>query len=223
MASPEQIAKTGLQVAGNLNSANASAIVRIPLTRMDTNAAVTLTINQYLAIDLASIVPVVAGDSAVFYDVDDPAVAEAIVAIADGGAGEDTVNVAGDRSIEFEAGRSFVIANSTANDGTFVSTGAVYDVVADETTISVVTASWTDTTVDGDITTTIALRDASVVVRGTYSASSGQADSHDDPNLRRGRLGEGVYAIAVAGVVDAKITGLVRKVIPKSGPTGNPA
>ena len=87
-----------------------------------------------------------------FFDAD-LSVARAIVTATDGGGSEDELVVAGDHSAEFAQGRTLVIANSTANDGTYVtSSAAVYASVPDQTTISIPTASLTDETNDGDIT-----------------------------------------------------------------------
>lgn len=222
MASGEQSAAIGLKISGQLHSSDASANVKIPLRRQDTNALVTVGSAERLAVTLASIVTVVSGDSAIFFDFEDLASAEAITAIVDGGGGEDTVTISGNRLDEFGAGRIFVIANSTANDGTYTSTGAAYDSSTDATTINVATASWTDTTVDGDITSNPLNRDGSVVERGTYVASGGEVNIMPGDHDRIGRVGEAVYAVAVAGVVDAKVFGFIRKVITKSGPVGNP-
>jgi len=218
----EQLGAIGLLVHGELSSSDASGIVRVALTRQDTNAAKTLSLTEYLGISLASVVPAVSGATALFFDMDDLASAEAITAITDGGAGEDTVTIAGNREQEFEAGRVFDIANSTANDGTYTSTGSSYDSTADATTINVATASWTDTTADGDITSTPLQRSGSVIEAATYVASGGEVNIHHPDMLRRGRAGEGVYCLAAAGQVNAHVDGVVRKIITKTGPVGNP-
>ena len=213
----EQLAGIGRPIHGELHSTDATGIVRVPLTEPSTNAAYTLSLTEFLALSLASLVEVVTGDASLFFDMDDLANAEAITAIADGGAGEDSVTIDGNRAQEFESGRVFDIANSTANDGQYTSTGATYDEDADETTITVATASWTDTTVDGDITSTPLRRSGSTILRGTYAANGGEVNAHILNNLRRGRDGEGVYLeTAAAGVVDANIDGVVRQTITKS-------
>lgn len=222
MASGEQQEKLGLIVAGEFHSADASLGLRVPAYEQKTNAPQTIGPAEYLSLSFAKVVATTAGDTALFFDQDDLASGEAIVAIVDGGGGEDTVNVAGDRAQEFEAGRPFVIANSTANDGAYISTGAVYDEVLDETTISVATGSWTDTTVDGDITSVAFRRAGSSITRGTFVASGGEVDVHDREILRRGRDGEGVYCVAAAGDVDAQFAGVIRKVLTKTFATGVP-
>jgi len=85
-----------------------------------------------------------------FWDNDDPADAEPITGVD---ATLDTFTVAGNRQDEFRNSRSFTVANSTANDGTYMSWGAIYDEDADETAITV--AEIIDATVDGDITSIV--------------------------------------------------------------------
>jgi len=72
--------------------------------------------------------------------------AVALVSFTDGIGSDDEFVIAGDRSDEFAVGRTFVIAGSTSNDGTYTTvTAATYDSGDDETTVFVPTASWTDT------------------------------------------------------------------------------
>jgi len=216
----EQLAATGLQVHGELHSTDASAIVRVPLYLAGTHTARSVTITEKLHLSLAKLIQVVTGDGYLFFDTDALASAVSVVLFVDGGAGEDTVSISGDRSLEFESGRVFTVANDSDNDGSYTSTGATYDSTTGNTTINVATASWSGVTSDGDITSTALLRTGSIIARGTYAANAGEMPTWSDDILREGRLGEGVFCLAPAGVVDANVTALIRKVITKSGPTG---
>jgi hypothetical protein len=207
----------GLEVHGELHSADASGIARVPLTRMDTAApgnAVTLTLLKVLHLTMAKIVTATGGVATVFFDVDDLADGEDITGLVDGGAGADQIQVAGDRAFEFQAGRVLTVANATDNDGAYTSAGATYDEATDTTTISIPTASLTQVlTVDGDVTSTPQAFAGSLIAKGDYAANGGELPLWTDGRLRRGLPGQGVYVQAIAGNVTVTLDGAVTSII----------
>lgn len=79
-------------------------------------------------------------------------VSAATIVTATDDAGGDSIVIAGDYALLFRSGRSATVANSTANDGTYTTTGATYDATTNQTTIEFAAGTLSDGTDDGDIT-----------------------------------------------------------------------
>ncbi len=202
----------GLEVHAELSTTDASTPLPLPITEQATNATVSIGVTDFLSLVAAQLYIVATGAAALFFDSAALASAVAIVAATDGGAGEDSITIAGDRAAEFAAGRVFTVANSTANDGSYTSTGATYNATTGQTTITIATASLTDETGDGDITSTPLARAGSTIWSGTVTTNTFISLVWDsERNGRRGRAGERLYASGAAGQFDVHVDALRRK------------
>jgi len=151
-----------------------------------------------------------------WFDADDLSSAEAITGVD---ATLDTVTVAGDRQAEFRAGRTFDIANSTGNDGSYTSAGATYDASEDETIVETV-EDLTDATVDGDVTSDAVVFEDQIVWRQMNNVDSGAPPTFFPDNHEfLGMPGYSLWISSDRTVVSSIIvTGRLRKRVRKTAP-----
>lgn len=212
-----QLGSVGSRVHAELNSSDASAGARLDHRQPMSLAAVTVGAAEFLAVFAAALHTAAGGDTALFFDNEGLSAARAIVAADDSG---NTFTVAGEHTDEFRAGRDFEVANSSANDGSYTSTGATYDSANDQTIISV--ASVSDGTDDGDITSAPSITAGLTVLRGDYGADGGEAICFPFDVPRMGPVGYALYAISPSGSFDVQVEAVRRLVIERSVPVGAP-
>jgi len=219
----------GTPIHGELNTVDADPAVEVILFNPAASAVSGYTTPISVAADERLVLThvqtfvqlVTAGLAQVFFDNDNLSSARAIASFGDNGGAEDTMVLAGDLADEFRAGRIFTIANDTDNNGAETSTGATYDADADTTTVTVVTASWSGVTADGDVTSAIFI-DSGTVIFQNDSATLRIPDSISWPigAMRRGPLGHTVY-LQVESAFDRTLVivdGFLQKTLTKTGP-----
>ena len=121
------------------------------LYSLETLDTLTVGVSDQLYVTHALVFPQTAVYASVSTD-DANRLANATIITATDDAGGDSIVIAGNYARLFRAGRSATIANSTANDGTYPTTGATYSATTNQTTIEFAAGTLTDGTDDGDIT-----------------------------------------------------------------------
>lgn len=144
---PSELTTRGQQIT--LYHSSADAHVALPVTLYDVaqQHSVGLADDVRLALDSLVLSVAVAGDSYVFFDQ-----ANNAIAITAASTSADTFTVAGDLTEAFQAGDTFYVYGSTGNDGVYVVDSSAYNPGTGTTTITPIGAV-ANGTADGKITT----------------------------------------------------------------------